>query len=65
MSSAEHARNDEKWFMSLADESPAERRKNIVMLQWLVTIATSYLSLFGGGALNDDPLVLARSGCWY
>jgi len=48
--------------MSLADESPAEKRKNIVMLQWLVTIATSYLSLFNGGALNDDPLVLALVG---
>lgn len=62
MSSADHARNDEKGFMSLADESPAEKRKNIVMLQWLVTIATSYLSLFNGGALNDDPLVLALVG---
>jgi hypothetical protein len=28
----------------------------------LVTIATSYLSLFAGGVLNDDPLVLALVG---
>ena len=47
-----------KWFTSSADESPADRRKNIVMLQWLVTIATSYLSLFSGASVNDDPMVL-------
>jgi len=29
------------------------------MLQWLVTIATSYFSLFSGGSIHDDPLVLA------
>jgi signal transduction histidine kinase len=48
-----------KWFTSLADESPADKRKNIVMLQWLVAIATSYLSLFSGGSINDDPVILA------
>jgi signal transduction histidine kinase len=48
-----------KWFTSLADETPADKRKNIVMLQWLVAIATSYLSLFSGGSINDDPLVIA------
>jgi signal transduction histidine kinase len=46
------------WF-KLADETPADKRKNIVMLQWLVTIATSYLCLFNGGSINDDPMVLA------
>lgn len=48
-----------KWFTSLAVETPADKRKNIVMLQWLVAIATSYLSLFSGGSINDDPLVIA------
>ena len=48
-----------KWFNSMAEETPADKRKNIVMLQWLVIIATSYLCLFSGGSINDDPLVLA------
>jgi hypothetical protein len=58
MFSAYRIRPVAQWFTSSADESPADRRKNIVMLQWLVAIATSYLSLFSGGSVNDDPMVL-------
>lgn len=45
--------------MLSGDESQSDRRGNILMLQWLVVIGTSYLSLFSGGTLNDDPLVFA------
>src|SRR6266498_6034391 len=59
MFSGYQARQVGEWFTSLADESPGDRRKNVIMLQWLVTIATSYFSLFSGGSIHDDPLVLA------
>jgi signal transduction histidine kinase len=59
MFSAYRIRPVAKWFTSSGVESPADRRKNIVMLQWLVTIATSYLCLFSGGSINNDPVVLA------
>jgi signal transduction histidine kinase len=59
MFSGYQARQVGKWFTSLADESPGDRRKNVIMLQWLATIATSYFSLFSGGSIHDDPLVLA------
>jgi len=48
-----------KWFSSFGDESYSDRRSNVLMLQWLVVIGTSYLSLFSGGTLNDDPGVFA------
>jgi hypothetical protein len=48
-----------RWFNSWAEETPSDKRKNIVMLQWLVIIATSYLCLFSGASINDDPAVLA------
>lgn len=47
------------WLRPLGDESGSDRRSNILMLQWLVVIGTSYLSLFSGGTLNDDPRVFA------
>jgi signal transduction histidine kinase len=62
MFSAYQARQVAEWLTSLTDESPADRRKNIIMLQWLATIATSYFSLFSGGSIHDDPLVLALVG---
>ena len=59
MFSGYQARQVGEWFTSLADESPGDGRKNVMMLQWLATIATSYFSLFSGGSIHDDPLVLA------
>jgi len=41
-----------------SDETLADRRKNILMLQWLVAIGTSYLGLFSGGEITSDPRVL-------
>ena len=53
------SRRTTNWLRPLGDESGSDRRSNILMLQWLVVIGTSYLSLFSGGTLNDDPRVFA------
>lgn len=41
---------------SARDSSPVKKR-TIVILQWLVVIATSYLTLFSGEKISQDPWV--------
>ena len=47
-----------EWLDSIGDETLPARRKSILMLQWLVVIGTSYLSLFSGSDVRHDPRVL-------
>jgi signal transduction histidine kinase len=47
-----------EWLDSIGDETLPARRKSILMLQWLVVIGTSYLSLFSGSDIRHDPRVL-------
>jgi len=58
MFSGYQARKVGEWFTSLADESPGDRRKNVIMLQVAGHHCNSYFSLFSGGSIHDDPLVL-------
>ena len=46
------------WLRSVGDETLYDRRKNILMLQWLVVIGTSYLGLFNGTEISNDPRIL-------
>lgn len=41
------------------DLSSSDRRKTLLLLQWLTVIGTSYFVLFSGGEINRDPAVLA------
>ena len=45
--------------MSFSDVSTTDKPKTVLMLQWLIVIGTSYLSLFSGGTINYDARVLA------
>lgn len=47
-----------EWLDSIGDETLPARRKSILMLQWLVVIGTSYLGLFSGSDIRNDPRVL-------
>jgi len=52
-------RNLTERFMKLCDVSLADKHETVLMLQWLIVIGTSYLSLFSGGQIHYDPRVFA------
>jgi len=41
------------------DVSLSDKRRTVLMLQWLIVIGTSYFALFSGGEINYDSRVLA------
>jgi len=43
--------------MVKAISATVDKKRTILILQWLVTIVTSYLILFGKGEISADPLV--------
>ncbi len=45
--------------MRFCDVSLTDKQKAVLMLQWLVVVGTSYLSLFSGGRINYDTRVFA------
>lgn len=46
-------------FMKFCDVSLEDKHRAVLMLQWLVVIGTSYLSLFSGGRISSDARVFA------
>lgn len=44
-------------FVKFCDVCLEGKPRAVLMLQWLIVIGTSYLSLFNGGRINDDPRV--------
>lgn len=37
--------------------SGLDKKRTVIILQWLIAIVTSYLMLFGGGEISEDPKV--------
>lgn len=43
--------------MAKASSHALDKKRTVLILQWLITIVTSYLILFGKGEISQDPLV--------